>query len=291
MGPGPPARAGARARARARRPGGGGSGAAALAGTWLTRPGAAGWRENKAAGGRGSWAQQFRGNFFFPLLAAPRPPCGGGGPRGPRGGRRGAAGRGRLPGRPPPATGGGGGSGARPPPLPPAVMAECVRQSAARTPPACSHSHTHSHAHTHTHTHTKGRSHILARARPRGGGGGGAGGEDAQRPFRARRARRPRAEPAPISSGAAPSAELTKWGRPAGLRGEAGGRTWRPRARRPAWRPGRGPAAPGGLPSLPRSWRAGGPSGGKVCRARPARAPTFTALKKHSPGGGGGSEL
>ncbi|CAD7671336.1 unnamed protein product [Nyctereutes procyonoides] len=167
-------------------------------------------------------------------------------------------------------------------------MAECVRQSAARTPPACAHTHTLTH--THTHTHTKGRSHILARARPRGGGG--AGGEDAQRPFRARRPRRPRAEPAPISSGASPSAELTKWGRPAGPA---------PAGRRAGARGGAGAGGPGpgGWAAAPR--RLGRPAATEVrgvgaewregVRRPPRAAPRLPQIiKKNTPRVGGGRQ-
>lgn len=135
------------------------------------------WLERKQGGrGRGgSWAQQFRGNFFFFLFCQPRVPR----VRGRRAARRrrGAAGRGAPPEAAPPRTHTprtGEGGRVRPrAPAPSPGRAECApeRRAPARRR---SHSLAHSLAHTLTHIHTQREGAIFSR-RPRGGGGAGAG--------------------------------------------------------------------------------------------------------------------
>lgn len=286
MGPGPPARAGARARARARRPGGGGSGAAALAGTWLTRPGAAGWRENKAAGGRGSWAQQFRGNFFFPLLAAPRPPCGGGGPRGPRGGRRGAAGRGRLPGRPPPRDGGRGRVRRAPPAPPPGRHGRvCAPERGAHPARLLALTHTLTRSHTYTHTHKGKEPYSRSRSPSR-----------RRRRRRGRRAAAIPCAPGPAAAGgASPHFERGCSLRRADKMGEAGGpargggraHVAAPRAA-PGLEAGPRPRRPGRPPLAAPKLAGGGPQWREGVQSPPRARPNFHGFKKTLPWWWGG---
>lgn len=198
----------ARRRASGRQ---GGSGAAALAGTWLTRPGAAGWRENKAgvrAGEAGRSSSE--ATFFFPpsplfplsplpLSSQPRVP------------RAGAAGRAEGDG----AGAAGGGEPRAPAPPPPPWR---VRQRPARPPRASVSSHTL----THTHARTQREGAIFALALAAAAQAGKTrSGHSVRRPWR------PRAEPAPISSGASPCAAADKMGaavaRARGLPGARGG--------------------------------------------------------------------
>ncbi|XP_050017851.1 translation initiation factor IF-2-like [Alexandromys fortis] len=227
--------------ARAGRGGGraggrGGSGAAALAGTWLTRPGAAGWRENKAgvrAGEAGRSSSE--ATFFFlppppsrslsPLSLAPHSPAFS--VRGRRGARRETA-RGLR------------GEGSRAPPPLPRRHGEC-----ASAPPAArlslltltthAHTDTHIHARAHKGKEPYSRSPSRRRRRRRGrraaaipcAGPGGRG--RSQPPFRA---------------GLLPAPRPTKWGRrrePAAFRAHVAALSLGPSAE-----------GGGGLPRAPR---------------------------------------
>ncbi|XP_027446010.1 protein vestigial-like [Zalophus californianus] len=159
-------------------------------------------------------------------------------------------------------------------------MAECVRQSAARTPPACAHTHTHTHSLTHTHTHTHKGKEPYSRSR-----------SPSRRRRRRRRGRRAAAipcAPAPAAAGgASPHFERGFSLRGADKMGEACGACAGGRASARGG-PGAGGPGPGGRAAAPRflgrpaatevlgvgaEWREG-------VRSPPRAAPRLSQIKK-----------